>query len=414
MYQLNKIKEQSVIIFIILVFFLGCDVKTSSDGLEQEDLFRLQYGNFENEIQLFDLNIPGEINTRLIMKDGFFYISNGGAGKIMQLTSYGDLIGILYNSEKNPVPSFVDLSGNTVSSALEERTETSTQMASMYPFNNLGSITVDNNKNIYVTDFFPNDRFELDQNTGILLRQVVLRFAPDGSFIDYIGQEGPGGIPFPYIKKIYTTNDNELVVICISNTGYVAYWFSENGFLLYSTPIEKSFLPPLEINMNITLEQVIPDYENRILYVKVDYYQTEIDELTKAQSGIAFDKTLVYPLDISTNTYGEPISIPAYERTLIYGYTNEVFLQPYDFLGLTDSGWLFFTTADEAGFSILMTQADGQKIIRRHIELPLTEIGYHDFALSNTGILSAFIARETDVLVSWWRTDTMIEETVSE
>lgn len=423
MYQLNKIRAQTVIyvqkiiIFAFFlaygVFFVSCEANTNTDVLEKQDLFRLQYGSFENEIQLFNIHNSGDINTSLIMRDGFFYIANGEAGKIMQLTSYGDLIGLIYNNEKNPIPSFIDLSNDIEASALENQTETSTQIAVVYPFNNLSAIAVDSNKNLYAADFLPSDRFELDADSDTMLRQVILHFASDGTFIDYLGQEGPGGVPFPYIKALHTTSNNELVVMCLDEKGYIVYWFSQDGFLLHRIPIGQSALPPHPTdetgNSHMTLEQIVPDYEKRRLYLKIDYYQTKTDKSTMVQSEIVFDQTLVYPLDITTLEYGEPIFIPAYEKAITNSYINEVYLQPYNFLGVTESGCLFFIVTDESGFSMLIIQEDGQKIVRRHIDFPFEEIVFHDFSLSNTGILSAFMAEEDAVSVAWWRADIIID-----
>ena len=174
----------------------------------------MHYGSFENELSLFDLRVPGEIRTSLVMNEGFFYIANAEAAKIMELTSYGDLIGILYNADKNPVPSFVTLSGSKTVSALDSSGAVSTQHAVAYPFNSLSALAVDSGKRLYAADILPRERFVFDEKTKTVLRSAVLRFENDGSFIDYLGQEGPGGTPFPYIKNIYTTKQNELVVVC--------------------------------------------------------------------------------------------------------------------------------------------------------------------------------------------------------
>ena len=65
---------------------------------------------------------------------------------------------------------------------------------------------MDNSKKcIYTVCTIPRNRQEQGEG-GILYSQPVLRFTRDGSSVDYIGQQGPGGTPFPHIRNIYTIN----------------------------------------------------------------------------------------------------------------------------------------------------------------------------------------------------------------
>jgi putative lipoprotein len=397
---------------LVFLFVSSCGSGKPVAAFEKEELFDLHYGSFENELSLFDLRVPGEIRTSLVMNEGFFYIANAEAAKIMELTSYGDLIGILYNADKNPVPSFVTLSGSKTVSALDSSGAVSTQHAVAYPFNSLSALAVDSGKRLYAADILPRERFVFDEKTKTVLRSAVLRFENDGSFIDYLGQEGPGGTPFPYIKSIYTTKQNELVVVCLIESGYSIFWFSRDGYLKYKVPVQPSSFPPYEADNGesvfVSLEQVIPDYTQPVLYLKIDYYPAEIDASTRVQSGMKFDKTLLYPLNLETGLYGEPIAVPDFEQTVTYGYTKEVFSMSYDFLGVTEMQWFFFITTDETGFSILMLKENGQKIIRRHLDMDMGSVVYHNFSLSPSGIISALIAREDKASVMWWRTDTLI------
>ncbi len=403
---------QLIAVICIVLGLVSCSPDTKTEYVEEDELFSLDYGNFENEINLFDINSAENINTRLVMRDGFFYIVNGEAGKIMQLTSYGDLIGIIYDENRNPVPTFVNENDTTVSSALDSTEGNATKRAVSYPFNNLGAIAIDNNKNIYVTDFLPVDRYEEDTETGSVLRQVILRFNSDGTFVDFLAQEGLGGQPFPYIKSLHTTNNNDLIAICLDTNGHIVYWFSQSGELLTRFVIEKSMLPEEQLNYAletyITVESIVPDYEEPVIYIKADYYGLTVDESTKVSSGIEFEKTLVYPLDVRTLQFEKPITIPAYEQTTSHGYATEVFLHPYSFLGVSETGGLFFMIPDTTGLSVLVTHEDSQKIVRRQIQIPLHDSLFQNFSLSNNGIVSALIAHEDNVSVSWWRTDSIL------
>ncbi len=399
-----------------MLLLLSCEVNTTTEYLEEEVLFSLDYGKFENEVSIFDIENINDINTRVVMRDGFFYIVNGEAGKIMQLTSYGDLIGIIYDEARNPAPSFVNTNENIVTSALNAATGDSTKIAVSYPFNRLGPMAVDSNKNIYIADYLPVGRYEEDSVSGSILRQVILRFNSDGTFVDFIAQEGLGGQPFPYIKSLHTTNNNELVAVCLETEGYIVYWFSQEGTLLTRFTIDKSMLPEEELQYAletyVAIESIVPDFEDPFVYIKADYYGIKVDDSTKVSSGIEFEKTLVYPLDIRTHEFETPITIPSYEQSTSHGYVTEVFSHPYSFLGVSETGGLFFAIPDDIGLSVLVTHEDSQRIVRHQIEIPLSESVFQDFSLSSNGIVSAMVAYEDKVDISWWRTDTILNSIV--
>ena len=62
----------------VSAFFVSCKRIVVVSSIKRDDLFSLKYGNFENQLNFFDLSETGnDIHTELAMKDGFFYISNG-------------------------------------------------------------------------------------------------------------------------------------------------------------------------------------------------------------------------------------------------------------------------------------------------------------------------------------------------
>lgn len=395
---------------LLLILFCSCNKNTTVSFIEREDLFSLSYGNFENQLNLFDLADTGNfIPTELTMQNGFFYISNGQSKKILEMNSYGDLLSLYYNKTENPTPLFNSTnSNNTIS---QKNMGISTKKVIEYQFNRPSNICVDGNQRIYVVELLPIERQENENKT--VLKQVVLRFDGD-SFVDYIGQQGPGGTPFPFIKKNYKTANNELVVICIVSEGIDVYWFSESGYLLHNILINSNDAPnPIEDSVDSSIfykvENVIPDNNNYKLMVKIDYYNSTIDETSKNQSGVEYNSTYVYPLDPKTGKYGRPILIPAYEESLTKGFSKQIHKNTFDFLGISSNGWMFFTTPTDEGYIVQMVDPSGNRVIKRLLKFDNNKVLYHSFSLSNEGIISALLAYKDKADVVWWRTDKLID-----
>ena len=288
-----------LIFSFISVFFASCIRSNKVLSVSENELFTLNYGNFAEQMNLFKLKESGPVSTSLYMRDGFFYIVNGDAGKVLSLNSYGDLLSIFHSEDFYSQTNFSSIidAGSGIWKPIS------------YPFALTGKIAVDSRKYIYAVGNVPRERNEQAEDLSLLYSQVVLRISSDGKEIDYLGQQGPSGTPFPDIKNIYTTENNEIVVICSTNDGLAAYWFASSGFLKYQVPVGVKVVPgitPESVNVNaeqsdlfVTVENIVPDCYAERLYVKVDYYFSHIDEESKTQSGIDYVKSSVYPLDIS-------------------------------------------------------------------------------------------------------------------
>ncbi len=405
-----KLRKNALLLLSVpLSLFFSCKKGTIANSVHREDLFSLNYGIFEDEINVYDLSSPSVINTKIKMNDGFFYVLNGESKKIMELNSYGDLLSLYYNSDANPVPSFLNESS-------EDDVSTSTKGAIQYPFNELSLLAVDSRKYLYAVEKLPLERQEYDEKYGQTVNHVVLCFDENKKFVKYIGQQGPGGSPFPYIKNIYATDRNELVVISATSQGTCAYWFSPDGFLMYTVPIDGSSIPnpyaddKTEVYFN--LDNVVPDYRDRKLYMKVDYYSSYIDESSHVQSGIQYISTLIHVFNIEKAEYERTVVIPPCTESVAEGFSKESHDYPYDFLGVTENGWMFFILSIDDGFSIQMVQADGQKILQRKLQLNREENFYYTFDLSRTGIISAMLVQKDKAYVSWWRIDSLIQAVI--
>ena len=128
---------------LMMLLSFSCSKNQTLATIREEKLFTVNYGKYENELHLFNLSNLGYINTKIYMKDGFFFIADDNAKKVMQMTSYGDLIGIIYNPETNPKPSFlrkleISQANSTTSSELDSP-KTTTQTAKEHLFNKISN-----------------------------------------------------------------------------------------------------------------------------------------------------------------------------------------------------------------------------------------------------------------------------------
>jgi len=433
-YPVNPTLRRALFIALLAIVASAC----SREGLasvEREKLFTLTYGRFENEIDLFGLDgSQGGPDTQLFMKDGMFYVANPGSQKVLQLTSFGDLLSVYYNPDTNPVPSFarppegaedsVQATSGAQGDAAAGGTQpgqgsqdsaagTATRKAVPYPFSKPALVTVDSTKRLFVVDRVPDDRAEYDNNEQVALRDVVLRFASDGRFVDYLGQEGTGGTPFPPISNVYSTASNELVVVSRTQTGARAFWFDADGNLLYRVPFSFRELPSPYAKGSVSmpsLERIVPDYQARRLYLKIDYYVENIDPETKANAGLSFDRSCVYPLELESGTYGEAIDLPAYAGVDADKLGTMTFRKPYELLGITSTGWAFLITPNEGGYALELMDLRARRIQKRILAEREDELAYNALMLSNDGIISALLATPYEASVVWWRTDSLIGE----
>lgn len=389
--------------------FTSCGPSENTPSVKRKDHFSLDYGSFENQINLFNLNQMGSVDTHLAMSNGFFYIANGQSQKILQMNSYGDLLTLYYNPETNPTPIFDGSAGNVMGTNSNQAV--STRKTVEYPFMTPSEIVLDSRQYIYCVETLPKERQETENNQ--IMRQIVLRFNSE-SFIDYIGQEGPGGTPFPYIRKIYTTANNCLVVVCVASEGFQIFYYNAQGVKINDLLIKYSDAPnPFEeksgVSRHMEVENVVPASDSRHLYVKADYYETSIDNTSKVQSGISYMGSYVFPYDLVTGKYGEPIMIPPYEESISDGFGQEIYSLPYDFMGVSNDDWLFFMIPVESGYMVQMVHAGSSRVIKRLLDFDMDKVVYFDFDLSDTGIISALLATREKVSVVWWRTDSLTQ-----
>ena len=210
--------------------------------LARDELFSLSLGPLDEQLDLFRIGGSAVRDaTRISMRDGLFYIANGNAGKVLQLSSYGDLLLIIYDPRRNPAP--VGLAAAAA-----------TRLAVPHALHEPRHVAVDSEQRIFVADAVP------DAAAGAQ-GQLVQRFASGGRHLGALGREGVGGTPFPHIQHLAVTTDDLLVVIARTPRQWLGYWYDAAGRL--QEQVELPYVGALGDEEALVVWEVMPQLTER-------------------------------------------------------------------------------------------------------------------------------------------------------
>lgn len=371
------------------------------EELPSEELFSLGIGKMDSQVDLFQVNgVMAAAKNRISMRDGLFYIANGNSAKIMELSSYGDLIFLLYNPEENPPPVLFPAEG--------DQAMASTRTAVSYPLRRIGELAVDSEKRIYVEDAVAPERQVQDKELRVLLDRVVLRFDRHGKLVDFIGQEGIGGTPFPYLDALFITDRDELVVVCRTPRFWQVFWYSAEGSLRFRVQLGYDQLPLPEEHPEATptLSRILPDPEAALLYLFLHY------PLEAAEAGAQRYLTRIYALEPGSGDYVRHIDVPQDGERLekVGPQEVEVAAPSYELLGVSSRRAFYLLRREEANvFQLLVLDSAGKQLARRHLVMEDSELFFKEVQLSPTGIVYALLAEEFRARVVWWRADRLVD-----
>ncbi|MDR0290904.1 MAG: hypothetical protein LBI06_08215 [Treponema sp.] len=383
----------------------GC-FPSGIDSIQRENLFSLDIGLMEDQIALYGLE-GGDGRVRhieLAMRDGFFYIADNNGGKIVRYNSYGDLLFMVYNDETNPDPISLKIKAGDGSQV--------TRWAFTYPFRSPGRIAVDSRKHIYVEERLPHERHHFDSENKALLDSVILHFDADGRFVEYLGQGGQGGAPFPHIVSLCSSVQDELAVICRLPLGWNVYWYSSQGEQLFQVQLMNSAVPvpPHWSGFIASIDAIFAAPDERKLYIKVDYYREVSDESTNTRTSIEPANSLLWILDVEKGIYENSLEVPLYEHSISEKGRSAAARLPYSMMGLVRGGGILFYFPAETGYAVLRMNANGHGQRRSFIQVDPDEMQFNDFHLSPEGILSALLVDDWKINVVWWRLDRFMRD----
>jgi hypothetical protein len=392
---------------------LSCaGIERPSVAIKREQLFSLGYGPAEDQLDLFQVDgSQAPLKTCLTMKEGILYISNGAGAKVVRYSSFGDPLSMIYNPDRGSEPIVLKTAPAKGESGGQKETGGLGRKASPYPFRAAGEIAVDSNQTVYVEDRLPTERRVQDKASGAILDHVVLRFDKDGQFMDYLGQEGIGGTPFPFIIGVYTVASDDCVVVSMTQSGWLVHWFDKNGVLVSSLKLGREDLPLPDKGQGLitSLDKIVPDLSSRNLILKVDYYKEAVDPATKTQAGVEFASSWVYRMDLRDGKYVDRWQIRAIEKTAKSPDGQSVkYSRVPALLGVAGRAF-FLIYADDDGKTFVSTyDRTTREVMRYSIDIAADELYYNAYYLSPEGVLCALLGTKYEARVVWWRFDKLI------
>ena len=367
---------KKLILALSLLCLFACS-RNSDLELEKKTMFTLPYGVLDDELTPLAA-------SKVAMNDGFFYIIDSSLAKMMKFNSYGDLLLLQYNPEKNPIQILVHKN--------EEDTP-SNKAAVPFPYREPTQIAVTDDQAFFVADTLPDEETLWSDDYSCMLTGTVHCFDPHGKLICDLGQEGrAGATPFPRITRLETTDSRHLVVHTQTPKGQVIYWFDNQFKPMHSVLADNSILPPEETEHHIVnMDSLSASQTEPLLFIKADYY-------TENGEDIDFYKSSICCYDIDLGKCIWSMDIPVAETL-------------YQFLGVNGKDHIYLVCPDENDTYRLLV-LDSSKRIKLNTPLALghKDIQLLELSLGSHGIVTALIAYEDEVSAVWWRSDKLLEE----
>lgn len=388
-----------VLVLILAMGFSACSGRKEAIAVAREQLFSLSYGKAEDQVDLFQSSTSKTpLKTRFAMREGIFYVSNGPGARVTRFSSFGDVLSMVYNPEQNPEPLLLKAQSDKGAAG---------RRAIQYPFRAVGAVAVDGRQNIFVEDRLPAERRVYDKDLDAVLDHVVLRFDKDGNSLDYLGQDGVGGTPFPFIESIYVTASDDCIVVAMTQTNWIVDWFDPKGFVRHSLRIRRDGLPQPqgEKALIANLDRIAPDSDGSRLVVKLDYYRESVDPSTKSDSGVEFAGSWAYHMDPSTGEISDRWEVPTIAAAPAGKDQGPSPVHIPELLGMADSRLFYISSGDGEKSVVSIYDVRTKATSRYSIDIAADELYYSTLYLSPEGILSALLGTRYEARVVWWRFD---------
>jgi len=381
------------ILFPLLLFaflFISCK-QEELRLLDRESLFTLPLGVMADELDYLyreRVFLPG--TSDIFMKEGIVYISSENMAKVMGFNSYGDLLTLLYNTETNPLPREVVLA--------DEEQNTNKRFVP-WSFSRPGQLGL-SGKHLLVEDRVTGALVYFDEKLQAACDRILLRFDDKGNYLDYVGQEGIGGKPFPYIHDIAFRDNGEFAVISRLDKGWWVFWYSPEGELLYQVDLNQEYYPFFKEGFQSFIPNLVVDPVEYRLFLMVNYYSINTEDETPQTKRI-------YQFDLNSQNYNEGAAVS--DEVIREG--GEDIRYVFELVGATRDGQvLMISPVDYNRYVIAGMDDSGKFLFKREISIGENHSVYTTFQLSADGILTSLCYQQEQAEISWWRTDRLFRQ----
>jgi len=244
-----------------------------------------------------------------------------------------------------------------------------------------------------------------------VLDRIILRFDRRGHPLSYIGQDGIGGIPFPYIEDMYVTGSDSLVVVTRTPGLRVVSWFGPGGEPMFQAYVADDGLP-VDASLQAAVARIVPDHSAPVLYALGNSYQRVAERTTGLISTLEAAGSVVYVLDLETGDYRDSFVLPEVGKRTVRagGRDTEVESPAYSLLGVDRERRFYLSRPlDGSLHELVVLDGRGRLLLKRTIVLEDTQLTYQTLHLSPEGVLSGLLCDRNRAHVVWWRCDRFLD-----
>jgi len=399
----------------VSLILASCQPARQIKSVVRSDLFSIGYGLSENQV---DLSAGEDDSIDIVMREGIFHILDGSGKKVMKLSSYGDLLALLYDPSRSPdleiMKPAIQVAGRQTKAEIQGR------FAAPIHFVAPGKIAVDTNQTIYVADRVANPAARIyDTQSGSCCDRIVRRFGAQGLELPYLGQEGPGGSPFPYIISIDAMGNDTLCIVSGSESAILVHHFGKTGNLLSSLRLSRESLPlPSSlsglatgvkgIRIHANLDKMLGSSagETFEITLKIDYYKESFDPESLVISREEFAGSWIFTLDgANGRTLRSLAIVPADTDAAIPELIGENSGLYYLF---SDMGTIGTTVAadlasnQQSSRMLQLVDESGKVQLRYRIDLPKGVSEIAALKVSSAGQIYAVLKADENIRLVWW------------
>jgi hypothetical protein len=269
-------------------------------------------------------------------------------------------------------------------------------------------IAVDSAQTIYVADRMAAQARVFDQQTGSWCDGSVRRFGAQGAELAPLGQEGPGGTPFPTILSVDAMENDTLSIVAASETVVLVYHFGKAGNLLSVLRLARDSLPVPEalggsaaakpgkrIHANIDGIRATSQGTDFEVALKMDYYREDLAAGSAVSAETNYVGSWIYRLDgqsgaekgkIALAPAGSDLDIPQ-----LVGISGGLSYLLYRRLG-----------QNPGDFILQLIDGKGKAQSRYRMELPAGSREVIALKVSAKGQVYALLGAADAVRAVWW------------